>query len=271
MPSFSKTGNNKGETGPQTDAGCQTSHPATPPGPSDTRTELLIEAGGISLSAVVHLPGKFPAPVIVCSHGLLSAKESPKFVAIGEEMSKGGFCVLRFDFSGCGNSPPRRALSLVEARKSDLRAAIGFALEQPWSDGRIGLLGSSFGGFLSLLAANERPELIRATVSWAAPFDISNIHPDTESFGDLRTIFPDRFSLGSPKDLSALGEAGRVLLIHGQLDEIVPWSDSVRIYERLNDPKRLLLMRTSDHRVSDESWRRTAIQASLDWFLTYLK
>ncbi len=71
--------------------------------------------------------------------------------------------------------------------------------------------------------------------------------------------------------MSALGEAGRVLLIHGQLDEIVPWSDSVRIYERLNDPKRLLLMRTSDHRVSDESWRRTAIQASLDWFLTYLK
>src|SRR5208337_635348 len=237
----------------------------------ENHMDLLIEAGEINLSAVVHLPGKVPAPVIVCSHGLLSAKESPKFIAIGEQMSKAGFCVLRFDFSGCGNSPPRRALSLVEARKSDLGAAMGFALEQPWSDGRIGLLGSSFGGFLSLLAANERPELIRATVSWAAPFDISNIHPDTEHFEDLRTIVPERFSLGSPRNLSALGEAARVLLIHGQLDEIVPWNDSFRIYERLNDPKKLVLMRTADHQVSDESWRKRAIQASLEWFVTYLR
>ena len=52
---------------------------------------LLIEADGINLSAAVHLPKKTPAPVIVCCHGLLSLKESPKFVAIGEEMSRAGF------------------------------------------------------------------------------------------------------------------------------------------------------------------------------------
>ncbi len=233
--------------------------------------ELLIESGGTDLAAVVHLPGEVPAPVIVCSHGLLSAKASPKFVAIGETMSKTGFCTLRFDFSGCGQSPPRRAMSLVEARMCDLRAAISFALEQPWSDGRIGLLGSSLGGFLSLLAANERPELIRATVCWAAPFDISGIHPDAEHFEELRTILPDGLSLGSPTNLDGLGEAGRVLLIHGQLDEVVPWKDSVLIYERLNDPRELLLMRTADHRVSDDSWRKRAIQASVDWFRTHLK
>jgi dipeptidyl aminopeptidase/acylaminoacyl peptidase len=233
--------------------------------------KFFIDAGRIAVSAVVHLPQKVPAPVIVCSHGLLSAKESPKFIAIGEEMSRAGFCVLRFDFSGCGESPPRPGESLVEARRSDLEAALAFALEQPWSDGRIGLIGSSFGGFLSLLAANQRPELIQAAVSWAAPYDVSKIHPDAENFEDLRTIFPDQFTLGSPKTLYALDRARRVLIIHGQLDEIVPWEDSVRIYERLNEPKRLLLMRTADHRVSDESWRQTAIRSSLEWFLTYLK
>jgi dipeptidyl aminopeptidase/acylaminoacyl peptidase len=238
---------------------------------AENNGNFLIDAGGIGLSAVVHLPGKVPAPVIVCSHGLLSAKESPKFIAIGEEMSAAGFCVLRFDFSGCGQSPPKPGMSLVEARTGDLDAAIRFALEQPWSDGRIGLLGSSLGGFLSLLAANRRPEIIRAAVSWAAPFDISDIHPDTEHFGPLRSIFPGDFSLGSPKDLSELGVAARILLIHGQLDEVVPWKDAVRIYERLNEPKKLLLMRTADHRVSDESWRKLATAASLEWFLTHLK
>ncbi len=233
--------------------------------------ELLIESDGTDLSAVVHLPGKVPAPVIVCSHGLLSAKESPKFVAIGETMGKAGFCALRFDFSGCGDSPPRRAMSLVEARMHDLETVMSFALKQPWSDGRIGLLGSSLGGFLSLLAANERPEPIRATVCWAAPFDISGIHPDTEHLEELRAIFPDGPSLGSPTNLDALDKAGRVLLIHGQLDEVVPWRDAVRIYERLNDPGKLLLMRTADHRISDDSWRKRAIQASVEWFLTHLQ
>jgi pimeloyl-ACP methyl ester carboxylesterase len=232
---------------------------------------LLIEADGIDLSAVIHLPGKVPAPVIVCSHGLLSAKESPKFVAICETMSKAGFCALRFDFSGCGDSPPRRAMSLVEARMYDLEAAMSYALKQPWSVGRIGLLGSSFGGFVSLLAANRRPELIRATVCWATPFDVGGIHLDTEHLEKLGTISPDGLSLGSPINLDSLGEAGRVLLIHGQLDEVVPWRDSARIYERLNDPKKLLLMRTADHRISDDSWRKRAIQASAEWFLTYLK
>lgn len=234
------------------------------------RKQLLIEADGIDLSAAAHLPAKVPAPVIVCSHGLLSAKESPKFIAVCEETSKAGFCALRFDFSGCGQSPPRRATGLVEARRRDLKAAIAFALKQPWSDGRIGLFGSSLGGFLSLLAADEHPKLIRAAVSWAAPFDIGKID-DSKRLEEFETIFPEGFGLGSPTNLHDLSEAGRVLLIHGQLDEVVPWMDSVRIYERLKDPKKLLLMRTADHRISDDSWRTRAIEASVEWFLTHLK
>jgi alpha-beta hydrolase superfamily lysophospholipase len=233
--------------------------------------EFLIDAGGIGLSAVVHLPDKTPAPVIVCSHGLLSTKENLKAIALGKEMSEAGFCVLRFDFSGCGKSPSRRGVSLVEARSCDLDAVTGFALEQPWSDGRIGLFGSSFGGFLSLLAADQRPEVFGAVVSLASPFDMSKIGPDITGPEELRTIFPDGFNPGSPKDLQTIGRAGRVLLIHGQLDEIVPWKDSVLIYERLCEPKRLLLMRTADHSISDEAWRTTAIKSSLEWFLTYLR
>lgn len=236
----------------------------------DTRTELFIEAGGIALSAAVHLPGRVPAPVIICSHGFLSSKESPKFIAIGEEMSKKGFCVLRFDFSGSGQSPPRRSMSLIEARMCDLRAAIAFTLKQYWSDGRIGLLGSSLGGFLSLLAAGERRELVRAAVTWATPFDVGIIDPDPEQIEEFPAMFPDGFILGSPTNLDTMKETGPVLLIHGQLDEVVPWRDSVRIYERLADPKKLLLMRTADHRILDDSWRRKAIEASLEWFSVHL-
>ena len=216
------------------------------------------------LSAAAHLPAVVPAPVVVCSHGLLSAKNSPKFIAVCEALSLAGFCSIRFDFSGCGQSPRRSGAGLVDARRLDLGAAIAFALTQPWSDGRIGLFGSSLGGYLSLLAAEERPELIWPAVSWSAPFDIGANHSEK-----LRAIFPE--GSGSPTNLADIHKAGRVLLIHGQLDEIVPWRDSVRIYKRLQDPKKLILLRAADHRLTDASWRNTAIRETVEWFLAYLR
>ncbi|MHC1729872.1 MAG: alpha/beta hydrolase family protein [Syntrophobacteraceae bacterium] len=235
------------------------------------RKDFLIEAGDIKLSAVVHLPDKPPAPVIVCCHGLLSLKESPKFVQIGEEMSKAGFTVLRFDFSGCGESPHRNGASLIETRRCDLDAALDFASSQAWSTGQLGLLGSSLGGYLSLLAAENNQQRVLATVSWAAPFDVSNIHPDSEGFSELSGMYPGGFRLGLPENLESLNSLARVLLIHGQEDEIVDWRQAVQIYSRVKDPKELLLMRTADHQISDESWRKAAIRASLDWFRKYLK
>ena len=224
---------------------------------------MSIEAGGTVLSAAAHLPARPPAPVIVCSHGLTSGKESPKFIALCDALRAAGFCALRFDFSGCGQSPKRSGPGLVEARRLDLASVITFVSKQPWSDGRIGLFGSSLGGFLSLLAANELKESIGAVVSWAAPIEIGSKHQE-----ELLADFPE--GLGSPTNLSGLEEAGRALVIHGQSDEVVDWKDSVRIYERLGEPKKLLLLRTADHRLSDPSWREKAIRETVEWFLAHM-
>jgi alpha-beta hydrolase superfamily lysophospholipase len=220
---------------------------------------MEISTEGGELSAVAHLPARVPAPVIVCSHGLLSAKESPKFIALCEALRRVGFCALRFDFSGCGQSPRRSGAGLVDGRKCDLAAAIAFALKQPWSDGRIGLFGSSLGGFLSLLAASERPELIFAVVCWAAPFELCANHSE-----EISAMYPE--GLGSPTNLEGVAGGGRILLIHGQSDEVVPWKDAVRIYTQLKDPKKLLLLRTADHRISEASWRSAAIDETVEWF-----
>ncbi len=231
---------------------------------AEVAIQLSVEADGTVLSAAAHLPDDLPAPVVVCSHGFLSAKESPKFIAVCRALSRVGFCALRFDFSGCGQSPPRSGPGLVEARTRDLEAAIAFVLKQPWSDGRLGLFGSSLGGFLSLLAANKRPELVLAAVSWAAPFEMGSRRPE-----EMVSLSHD--GLRAPGSLAGLEDAGRVLLIHGQSDEVVGWRDSVRIYKRLRDPKKLLLMRGADHRFSDVSWRDTAIRQTVEWFRAHLK
>ncbi len=231
--------------------------------------QLRIEAGGISLAAAVHLPPNTPAPVIICCHGLLSYKDSPKYLEIGKQMSDAGFCVLRFDFSGCGQSAQRQD-SLIGARKRDLEYAMAFARTQPWSDGRVGLLGSSLGGFLSVLAAEENPESTGAVVSWAAPFDLSRLDRAEAGMDELARLFPGGLRLGEPKSLNHIGAAKRVLLVHGRQDEVVPWKASIEIYRRIKDPKELVVMRNADHRFMDDSLRQSAIKLSLDWFSRYL-
>ncbi|MGC9195563.1 MAG: alpha/beta hydrolase family protein [Syntrophobacteraceae bacterium] len=222
---------------------------------------LSIQAGPIALSAAAHLPAVVPAPVVVCSHGLFSAKQSPKLIAVCEALSQAGFCAIRFDFSGCGNSAARIKSGLIDQRRQDLASVIDFARKQPWWDGRpVGLFGSSLGGFLSLLAANEHPQLIGPVVSWSAPFTLGSKHPVEIEPAN----FPE--GIGCPTDLCGLDQVRTVLLIHGQCDELVPWAEAVQIYKRLKDPKKLIVFRSADHRISDPSWRNTAIGQTVDWF-----
>ncbi len=208
--------------------------------------------------------------MIVCCHGLLSSKDSPKYVAVGEQMSAAGFCVVRFDFSGCGESPARDE-HLVPSRMLDLETVLAFSRTERWSDGRIGLLGSSLGGYLSLLAADADPDRITAVASWSAPFDLARVRPEPDGIDAVGQKLHAPDGVGEPGNLESLRAARRVLLIHGGRDELVAWEHAVQIYRLLKDPKELVLFHTADHRFMDESWRQAATRISRDWFLRFFR
>ena len=44
---------------------------------------------------------------MIASHGLLASKDSEKYIALGERLSKEGIAMLRFDFRGIGESEGR--------------------------------------------------------------------------------------------------------------------------------------------------------------------
>jgi dipeptidyl aminopeptidase/acylaminoacyl peptidase len=221
------------------------------------------------LASAIHLPKKLPAPVVVCCHGMLSSKDGPKYTAMGEYLSRDGLAVLRFDFSGCGASKAEVLGSLLASRTSDLIAAIDYVKSQQWANGQIGLLGSSLGGYLALLAAAE-DERIQAIVCWATPFDLKRVRASLEQSQLGHAQLPPGLKLGSPENLQSLPAISRVLIIHGQLDELVRWEESLILYGKLSDPKRLLLFERAEHRFLDPTYRQLAMRASLDWFQKYL-
>lgn len=225
-----------------------------------------METAAGPLAAWLHLPPRTPAPVIVCCHGMLSSKDSSKFVLLAEEFARAGAAALRFDFSGCGESRATLAGDLLSTRLRDLRAVLDYAQSQPWCNGEIGLLGSSLGGYLSLLAMAFGRRSVKAAACWATPFDLSQIKRAMGDSVQLKKFFPADFRLGSPEKLPDLSGVSGVLVVHGQQDEVVPWQDALNIHERLGEPKRLLLVQQAEHRFLDPACRLLALRASLEWF-----
>jgi uncharacterized protein len=238
------------------------------PDDSASGNPIAIPVPGGSLAALVHLPTQLPAPTVICCHGLLSSKDSSKFAAIAEDLCRAGFAVVRFDFSGCGETRSAWEASLLSTRRRDLLAVMAFVSEQTWNNGHLGLLGSSLGGYLALLAAATAE--VRAIVCWATPFDLARIRIAIKDGGLPAEVMPTSRQLGEPQGLDDLSPLTGVLVIHGEHDATVDWLEAIEIYRRVADPKQLLLFEKADHRFLDPSFRRMAIQASTDWFRKHL-
>lgn len=223
-----------------------------------------VPVAGTRIACLLHLPDRVPAPALVCCHGLLSHKDSSKYAALGEMMCSAGLGVVRFDFSGCGEST-KRGGPFLDARLTDLCGVLDFVLGQGWCNGRIALFGSSMGGYLALLLAGTKAYSIEALVCWATPFTLNKVQASVEQSAQMNHRLSGFEGFGEPMDLSGLAAVQCTMVVHGQRDETVPWWEAALTYKRLGEPKRLLVLENGDHRLTDPTDRDVALNASLDW------
>ncbi len=126
-------------------------------------------------------------PVVVVSHGFKGFKDWGFHPWLGERLAASGFVSVHFNFSRNGVGEDlleftdldrfRRNTVSVEADDlatvlSELSTPGGVFADVPLDPARVGLLGHSRGGGVSLLVASETPS-VRALVTWAgvATFD----------------------------------------------------------------------------------------------------
>lgn len=237
---------------------------------------VRIPFGNDRISAVFHIPepageGRYGAPCAVASHGLASSKESGKYRQLAEALIPRGIALLRFDFLGCGASTGRLSDTTVVGRLDQLRRVVRFLKAQPFFDGRIALMGSSMGGFLSLLLASEEPGVC-AAVAWSSPATLRA--PETEE-GRLRSwglgdqYFQEIDSPDAPLDLPP--GIRRALVVHGSADDVVPPSHAEAIFARLSEPKEMRVIPGGDHSMRPEAVRMEAIRASADWIERFIR
>ena len=229
--------------------------------------ELVFEADGFRLRATLHLPESPGPPVVIGCHGLLSDRHSPKQIALARACSERGLAFLRLDHRGCGQSAGRiEEVTTLAARVDDVHAAIRMIASRPDLDaGRIGLFGSSMGGAVCIAAAAAAEAA--ALVTFAAPVRSRPLtaRPLPPGAGAeqrrMRSILREEFDLAG-----RLPRVGRILVVHGAADGIVPPAHAQEIYERAREPKRLIIQPGGDHRMSAEAHQREFLAEAAGWF-----
>jgi len=209
-------------------------------------------------------------PGIVFLSGFASDMTGTKGTALAAWANARGQALLRFDYSGHGQSSGAFRDGTIGRWTADALAAIDGLTAGPQI-----LVGSSMGGWIMLLAALARPDRIAGLVGIAAAPDFTEdlmwaaMPPETRARllaeGVIRQ--PSQYQ-ETPLEISrALIEDGRrhlvlrapldircpVRLFHGMADPDVPWQTSVRLAERLTvDDATITLIKDGDHRLCRE-------------------
>jgi dipeptidyl aminopeptidase/acylaminoacyl peptidase len=231
--------------------------------------KVSFQSEGQRISGILHLPEKENPTCVIASHGLLSSKNSEKYIALGERISGEGMAMLRFDFRGIGESDGGEEENTVSKKLADLGSAIEFIRSYPGLGNRIGLVGSSLGGFLSLIKAS-RDEKIRAIVVWATPFHMDDLK--SKERDEDTPLPPEAFFEDLPKHrlLPLLNKVSNCLVIHGEEDELVPVDQAWKVFHHLSLPKEIHVIGGADHRLMNPGHRQRAIELTSEWFKKYL-
>lgn len=231
--------------------------------------EITVQSSDIQISGVVHYPEQLPSPCVICSHGLFSAKASPKFVSVAEHLARNGFAAVRYDHRGCGESGGRIEETTVSGRLQDLEAVYHHVGRDARISKAVGLMGSSMGGYISLFAAVRHPE-ISAVVVWATPFKLRGRKQDFDDAGYpfLQDIFYEDLKNHRLED--KLAAVHHCLVLHGENDELVPLWHAQKNHDAMASPKEIIIFPEGDHRFTDARHRQDAIEMTVNWFRTYL-
>ena len=127
---------------------------------------------GITLSADVYKPLSRPGepgrfPVILTRTPYMKLSEGVLMVA--NYFAERGYIFVAMDVRGRGDSEGAFVPYFNEGQ--DGYDAIEWCAEQPWSDGNVGTIGSSYPGVIQWLAALQQPPHLKAMVVRVAPSD----------------------------------------------------------------------------------------------------
>ncbi|MDD9965187.1 MAG: bifunctional alpha/beta hydrolase/OsmC family protein [Myxococcales bacterium] len=253
--------------------------------PSAGRQRVEFEGGqGDTLSGWLHLPSGRPHAFVLFAHCFTCGKDLRIASRMAQTLAGQGFGVLRFDFTGLGDSEGEFADTSFSSNLDDLVAAADF-LRKAHAAPQV-LVGHSLGGAAVLAAAARIPESLAVATIGApsAPAHVRKLLGDDSE--ELRARGEAEVSIAGRafrikrqflEDLErhdsreAIGRLRRALLVlHSPQDQIVGIENASEIFVAARHPKSFVSLDGADHllrRPSDADYAARMIAA---WSLRYV-
>ena len=234
-----------------------------------------------TLAGTFHVPTEDSRRGIILGHCFTCSRHTRILRDLSLALVKEGFKVLRFDFSGNGQSEGNFSESIYSKQISDMKVAASFmtAKGASW----FGLAGHSMGAMVALLAATEMDN-VRAVCTLASK--ASALHSthflsqsqldELENTGRVQFVsrgrhleltdafFADAAKYELSKVLPSLVQPW--LIVHGDRDEIIPVKDAYRLHQYKPTDTELAIIADADHMFSQDAHRQEVTELVVKWF-----
>ena len=242
-------------------------------------------ATGATLAGMMELPDGEVGAHALFAHCFTCGKDIAAASRISRALAARGIAVLRFDFTGLGNSDGDFANTDFSSNVGDLIAAADHMREH-FRAPRL-LIGHSLGGAAVLAAAGRIPEA-RAVATIGAPSTPAHVQhlftdqkPEILADGRAEVILAGRpFTIRREflEDLDDQRQEARIagldkalIVFHSPVDGLVAIDEAARIYTHAKHPKSFVSLDDADHlltRASDAAYVAEVLTAWVSRYLT---
>jgi len=239
------------------------------------------------VASILTVPDSGTDRIAVLCHGFLSSKTSSTNNMLTLILIERRIATFRFDFFGQGESQgPFEQITNTLAVGQAL-AALDLVRQKGYR--RIGLMGSSFGGLVSILTAAQRTDLACLALKcpvvdfaeelrlefgdeelarWKATDTIPNIMGGTDRIALRYTFYEDclrQIAYDPARSITA-----PTVIVQGDKDEHVPLHQSRQLFEALRVKKHLEMVPGADHQFTKGEDFKRMTNVIADWLTEHL-
>lgn len=227
------------------------------------RQKVEFVSGQHTLAGLLELPDSEPNCYALFAHCFTCGKDIAAASRISKALTAQGIAVLRFDFTGLGNSDGDFSNTNFSSNLQDLLAAADF-LRDEFHAPQI-IIGHSLGGAAVLAMAGQVPEC-NAVVTIGAPHMAEHVvHNFEMALDEIQETGEANVKLGVREftikkqfledlekfDDAHIGQLRKALLVmHSPIDATVGIQEAEKIYKAAKHPKSFVSLNQSDHLVS---------------------
>lgn len=215
------------------------------------KNKIFLYPSGKKICYTVH--NKKAEICLVYLHGLMSSRNSDKGKYLLSYAKKQGLCFLSLDYTAHGESDGMQTEFRVGSCLEDILSVLDFEIPNK----KIIIVGSSLGGWLTLLLAEKKPEQVLGIMTLAVAADFTKLVWEYMFDDKIRELLKSGKVLGPSEETKGhcftyqmfeeaeqhcllhrkINYNGPCLLVHGDKDEVIPFKNSFAVKDALTSSK----------------------------------